>query len=62
MSNRTACFCKSRFLRVLIVSSLFLASGLADIPAPPRQGQRIHMRIVKDSVGAGGPHQSFYGI
>ena len=29
--------------------------GFADVPAPRPQGQPIHMRIAKTSVGAGGP-------
>jgi hypothetical protein len=43
------------FLRILAGFSILLASVMADVPAPPPQGPRMHMRIVKSAIGAGGP-------
>ena len=42
-------------LRALTVSLIFVAGSFADIPPRPPQGVRMQMRILKSSVGAGGP-------
>ena len=43
------------FLRILAALSMLLTGVMADVAPPPPQGSRMHMRIVKSSIGAGGP-------
>jgi hypothetical protein len=43
------------FLRILASLSILLASVMADVPPPPPKGAVMHMRIVKNEIGAGGP-------
>src|SRR5437868_3157981 len=42
------------FLRVVVLMSLAVACGWPDMLPPPPRGERIKMRVVQDSVAAGG--------
>src|SRR6266850_2038308 len=43
------------FLRTLAALSILLTGVMADVAPPPPHGARMHMRIVKSSIGAGEP-------
>jgi hypothetical protein len=43
------------FLLTLTGFSILLTSVMADVAPPPPKGVRMHMRIVKSAIGAGGP-------
>lgn len=42
-------------VRFLMVLSLAIACGWPDVLPPPPRGERIKMRVVQDSIAAGGP-------
>jgi len=43
------------FFLTLTGLSILLTSVMADVVPPPPKGARMHMRIVKSAIGAGGP-------